>query len=107
MPIFRIAFIGVGNMGSRMAVRLIKAGHKVVVFDRNTEAVDNLAKKGAIAAGSAGEAAYSAEFILTSLPYPSTLEAVTEELVVAAPSGAVVLDLSTVDPTTSRTVAER
>jgi 3-hydroxyisobutyrate dehydrogenase len=42
-----IGFIGLGNMGAHMARNLLKAGHKVVVFDLNPAAVDSLKQSGA------------------------------------------------------------
>ena len=42
-----IGFIGVGQMGSHMARRLIEAGHRVLVADTNPEAVGRLAALGA------------------------------------------------------------
>ena len=52
-----IGFIGLGNMGAHMARNLIKAGHKLKVFDLNEEAVRYVAQSGATAAASAKEAA--------------------------------------------------
>lgn len=48
----QIGMIGLGRMGANMVRRLQRAGHQCVVFDRSTEAVQALAKEGAIAAGS-------------------------------------------------------
>ena len=48
----QIGMIGLGRMGANMVRRLQRAGHQCVVFDRSTEAVQILAKEGAIAAGS-------------------------------------------------------
>ena len=46
----RIGMVGLGRMGANMVLRLIKAGHEVVVWDRSEAAVKDLASKGAIAA---------------------------------------------------------
>jgi len=46
----RIAMVGLGRMGANMVLRLMKAGHEVVVWDRSDAAVRDLASKGAIAA---------------------------------------------------------
>ncbi len=43
-----LGFIGLGKMGGNMVERLLKGGHKVVVYDRNPEAIDQLVQKGAI-----------------------------------------------------------
>ncbi|MDP1594746.1 MAG: decarboxylating 6-phosphogluconate dehydrogenase [Gallionella sp.] len=48
----QIGMIGLGRMGANMVRRLQRAGHQCVVFDRSTEAVQALAKEGAIAADS-------------------------------------------------------
>lgn len=44
-----IGFIGLGKMGFNMVQRLIKDGHKIVVWDRSSEAIEEVEKKGAIA----------------------------------------------------------
>ncbi len=48
----QIGMIGLGRMGANMVKRLMRAGHECVVYDRSTEAVNTLAKEGAIAADS-------------------------------------------------------
>lgn len=46
-----LAMIGLGKMGANMAIRLLNHGHRVIVYDINEEAVQNLVVKGAEAAG--------------------------------------------------------
>jgi len=46
----RIAMVGLGRMGANMALRLMKAGHEVVVWDHSAAAIQSLASQGAIAA---------------------------------------------------------
>jgi 3-hydroxyisobutyrate dehydrogenase-like beta-hydroxyacid dehydrogenase len=65
-----IGFIGLGNMGSHMARRLIEAGHRVIVYDTRQEAIGNLAALGGIAARSPAEVADAAETVIASLPTP-------------------------------------
>jgi 3-hydroxyisobutyrate dehydrogenase len=104
----KIAFIGVGRMGGRMAARLVAAGHEVRVFDPSQAAVDALASKGAIASTSPADAAQGAERILLSLPHPKALrEAVTGEngVLKTAAEGAIIVDFSTVDPATTKEIA--
>src|SRR5258708_11098240 len=48
----QIAMIGLGRMGGNMARRLLRGGHRCVVFDRSPEAVAELAKEGAVGASS-------------------------------------------------------
>jgi|SRR5579863_574998 len=68
-----IGFIGLGNMGSHMARRLIEAGHRVVVYDTRQEAIGNLAALGAVAARSPAEVADAAEIVMASLPTPDVV----------------------------------
>ena len=65
-----IGFIGVGNMGFPMALRLIEAGYTVTVFDLNPEPLEQLSRVGANIANSTEEAARSSNVLLTSLPRP-------------------------------------
>ncbi len=51
----QIGMIGLGRMGSNMVRRLLKGGHQCEVFDRSTEAVEDLAKEGAGGASSLGD----------------------------------------------------
>lgn len=64
----RIAFIGLGNMGSPMAGNLIKASHEVTVYDLVPEAVSKLVEAGATPAASAAEAVKGAEYVISMLP---------------------------------------
>jgi 3-hydroxyacyl-CoA dehydrogenase len=61
----KVAFIGLGAMGSRMAANLLKAGHEVTVCDLVPEAVKKLASAGAKTAASPKEAAQGNDFVLT------------------------------------------
>jgi 3-hydroxyisobutyrate dehydrogenase-like beta-hydroxyacid dehydrogenase len=70
------AFIGIGRMGAHMAHRLLKAGYTVTVFDTAAAAIEDLVGKGAVAAGSAAQAASAAETVLLSLPTPDIVEKV-------------------------------
>ena len=63
-----IGFIGLGKMGFPMCRRLIEAGHTLIVFDINREAMERLVKLGAQAAISPAEVANRAETVLASLP---------------------------------------
>lgn len=51
----KLAMIGLGRMGGNIARRLMRAGHEVVAFDRNPDAVADMVKDGAVAADSLAE----------------------------------------------------
>jgi 3-hydroxyisobutyrate dehydrogenase len=103
-----IAFIGLGNMGGPMAANLIKAGHKLCVFDLSQAAVAKLVEAGAEAAPSASEAAKGAEAVITMLPAGSHVREVclgAAGLIASAPPGALLIDCSTIDVATAREVS--
>ena len=56
----RIAFIGLGNMGSGMCANLCRAGFEVGAYDLVPEALERAVQAGAQAAGSAADAAAGA-----------------------------------------------
>ena len=61
----KIAFLGLGAMGSRMAARLIDAGHELTVWNRTAAATAPLAEKGAGVAASPADAAKDADIIIS------------------------------------------
>lgn len=93
-----VGFIGLGRMGSGMAANLLAKGTRLVVHDRSAEAVARLVAQGAVAAQSVAALAAQAQVILTSLPGPAEIEAVTLArggLVEAMVQGTTLFDLST------------
>lgn len=61
----KIAFIGLGHMGSPIAENLVKAGHQLAVFDVNAEAMSRLESQGATACQSVAQAVNDAQFVFT------------------------------------------
>jgi 3-hydroxyisobutyrate dehydrogenase-like beta-hydroxyacid dehydrogenase len=104
----RIAAVGLGNMGAGMALRLLDAGHPLVVHNRTVERARPLVDAGATLAATAADAVRSADLVLLSLADEAAVEQVLfGELVGALPSGAVVVDTSTVSPAYARQAARR
>ncbi|HIG22625.1 MAG TPA: 3-hydroxyisobutyrate dehydrogenase [Henriciella marina] len=64
----KIAFIGLGNMGSGMCANLAKAGHEVHAFDLNGDAVKAAVAAGAKAAATVGEAVSDVDVVVSMLP---------------------------------------
>jgi 3-hydroxyisobutyrate dehydrogenase len=105
-----VGFIGVGNMGNPMATNILKAGFPMTVFDRHPPAMKNLIDGGAKPAGSAREVVERAEIVLTCLPASPDVEAVYLEpggLVECAKPGTILIDLSSVLPSTPRKIEPR
>lgn len=73
-----IAVIGLGNMGSPMSRHLLAAGFPVQGYDVRPEAAQALEDAGGRAAASPGEAAGSADVVITSLPSVAALRAVVD-----------------------------
>jgi 3-hydroxyisobutyrate dehydrogenase len=105
-----VGFIGVGNMGNPMASNVLKAGFPMIVYDRNPQAMENLLQAGARRAASAREVVEASEIVLTSLPASPDVETVylePEGLVASAKPGAILIDLSSVLPSTPRKIEPR
>lgn len=92
-----IGFIGLGNMGSPMARRLLAAGFDVHAFDIDAEALHEVAAAGATPSASAAECASAADILLTSLPRPDHVGSVMrgEGALAAMRSGSVWVDMTT------------
>jgi 2-hydroxy-3-oxopropionate reductase len=103
-----IGFIGLGVMGREMARHLVRAGHRVQAHDARPEAVDEIAREGAVAAHSVAEAAEGAELVITMLPDTPQVEEVVlgpAGLLAHPPAGRLLVDMSTISPTATRRMA--
>ena len=106
----KIAFLGLGQMGSPMAARLLEAGHHVTVWNRTPERAAPLRQRGAVVASSPAEAVAGVEFAITMLATPEALEAVLFAdggLAAALGPGQILIDMSTVGPEAARSVGAR
>jgi 3-hydroxyisobutyrate dehydrogenase-like beta-hydroxyacid dehydrogenase len=104
----RVAVIGLGAMGSRIARRLLEAGHDVVVWNRTPSKADPLVGAGAAPAATPAEAAVRAHAVITVLADPDALRAVVEGpdgVAAGASAGATVIEMSTVGPEAIRWLA--
>ena len=101
----RVGFIGLGNMGGGMAANLAKAGHEVRAFDLSEVALAKAAERGCARVGSAAEAVAEADAIVSMLPAGRHVREVYETAVFgSAPTGAILMDCSTIDVATAREV---
>ena len=100
----RVALVGAGRMGSAMGARVAAAGHDLVVFSRTRSRAEELAARtSARVAGTARDAAASAEICLVSLADDAavtTTYLADNGLIAGLQPGAVVCDMSTVAPAT-------
>jgi 3-hydroxyisobutyrate dehydrogenase-like beta-hydroxyacid dehydrogenase len=101
-----IGFIGLGTMGSRIAANIIKAGHKVRVWNRSRPSVDALAKLGAIPVDTPREA-FSGDAVFSILADDAAVRAVIEPLLDGAPNGLVHVNMATISVALARDLAAR
>lgn len=97
----KIAFVGLGIMGKPMSRNLMKAGHQLTVYDIVPEAVESVVGEGAVAAGSAAEAAAASEIVITMLPDgPQVEQAILgpKGVLEGAKPGTLVIDMSSISP---------
>lgn len=108
----KIAFIGLGNMGGPMAANLLKAGHSVSVFDLNPAAVESLKAQGAGRGDTAQAIAADADFVVSMLPAGKHVRGLylgtdtAKGLIEVVKAGCLLIDCSTIDAGSARTVAD-
>ncbi len=102
-----IGFIGLGIMGKPMARNLLKAGHKLVVYNRGPAPVEELVEDGAARGVSPEDVASRTDVIITMLPDgPEVEEAVLgpQGALEGARPGSLVIDMSSISPLVSQKV---
>ena len=101
-----IGFIGLGTMGSRIAANLLKAGHKVRVWNRSRGPVDALARLGAQPVPTAREA-FSGDTVFSILADDAAVRAVIDPLLEGSPNGLVHVNMATISVSLARDLAAR
>jgi 4-hydroxybutyrate dehydrogenase/sulfolactaldehyde 3-reductase len=102
-----IGYIGLGMMGGGMATHLVNAGYPVTVYDPRDEAVEAVLEFGAERGASPADVAARSEVVVSSLPNPAIVEAVVlgeDGIIHGAKSGTVYIDMSSIEPNTTRRV---
>jgi 3-hydroxyisobutyrate dehydrogenase-like beta-hydroxyacid dehydrogenase len=102
-----IGFAGLGKMGKAIAGLLLSSGHKVTVWNRSADAIQELVAKGAAAASSPAELA-KADFLLTMLANDAATRSVVVDQGVldAAHPGLIHINLATVSVALAKELAE-
>ena len=106
----KIGFIGVGNMGTPMAFRVLRAGYPMVVYDVRPAQVEPFRKEGAETASSPKDVASRCRTILLSLPTSPIVEQVAlgeDGIAAAAEPGTAVVDLTSGNPPHTAIIAAR
>ncbi|MGQ9590250.1 MAG: NAD(P)-dependent oxidoreductase [Planctomycetota bacterium] len=108
MPL--VGFVGTGVMGRSMALHLIRAGYRLRVHNRTREKASDLLVAGASWAGSPGEAADGAAFVVTMVGFPSDVREVylaPGAILERAAAGSIAIDMTTSEPSLAREIYEK
>jgi 3-hydroxyisobutyrate dehydrogenase-like beta-hydroxyacid dehydrogenase len=101
----KAGFIGLGNMGSRIAQRLLDHGYQLAVYDRNRAQTEAVAAHGGVVAKNIIELARTSDVVLSCLTNDEAVQSVytgPEGVFAGAKPGTVVLEMSTISPESSR-----
>src|SRR5229473_1042859 len=101
----KVGFIGLGNMGSRIAQRLLDRGYKLSAYDRDLAKAGAVAAHGGVAAKNILEVARTSDVLLSCLTNDEAVLSVytgPDGVFAGARAGTVVLEMSTISPETSR-----
>ncbi|MFA4869409.1 MAG: NAD(P)-dependent oxidoreductase [Pedobacter sp.] len=108
MKTLKIGWAGLGNMGTPMALNILKAGYELTVYNRNKNKEQELTAAGAGAVNSLQELASHCDIIFTMLSDDTAVKSVYNEndgLLSGTKAGMLLIDMSTVAPETSRYLA--
>jgi 3-hydroxyisobutyrate dehydrogenase-like beta-hydroxyacid dehydrogenase len=106
----KVGFVGLGVMGSRVAKRLLDAGHTVTGYNRTKSKADWLLKEGMLWADSPRQAAQASDFVFSMVTNTKALQAVAEGpegILSGLAAGKIYVDMSTVSPAVSQALAAR
>ncbi len=90
-----LGMVGLGKMGANMTVRLVEAGHRLIVTDRNDDAVQDAADKGALASDSLADLVKRLErprTVWIMVPSGDPTEGVVQELAELVDAGDIIID---------------
>ncbi|BCK88150.1 2-hydroxy-3-oxopropionate reductase [Sideroxyarcus emersonii] len=105
-----VGFIGPGIMGAPMALNLMKGGHRLWVYARRPAATQPLVAAGATACATPADVARHADVIFTIVSDTPDVESVifgAQGIASQARPGTVIVDMSTISPTATKSFAER
>jgi 3-hydroxyisobutyrate dehydrogenase-like beta-hydroxyacid dehydrogenase len=101
----KVGFIGLGNMGSRIAQRLLDHGYQLSVYDLDRTKVKPIAAQGGTVAKNIVDLAHTADIVISCLTNDQVVHSVytaAEGVFAGARPGTVVLEMSTISPESSR-----
>ena len=106
----RIGFIGLGLMGTPIALKMLDAGYPVTVWGRNEEKLQPALEKGAVAAASARAVAEASDVVFLCVTDTNAVEAVVfgaDGIAQGGGAGKVLVDHSSIKPEATQSFATR
>lgn len=101
-----VGFVGIGLMGHGIAKNIMEGGYEMrVIAHRNRGPLEDLVSLGATEASSLSELAAACSVIYICAPGSPQVEAIVEEMLPSMQTGAVIVDCSTADPTSTAKLA--
>src|SRR5258708_6403203 len=110
MQMPKLGFVGLGVMGSEMVLRLLEKGHTVTGYNRTQSKAARLLEKGMKWSGSPREVAAASDFTFSMVTNSAALEMIVDGpdgLLAGLAPGKIFIDMSTVSPEFSRSVAAK
>src|SRR6202051_1901083 len=101
----KTGFIGLGNMGSRIAQRLLDHGYQLSVYDMDLARAEAIAARGGVVAKNIRELAHTVDVLLSCLTNDEAVRSVftgPEGVLAGARPGTIMLEMSTISPDSSR-----
>ncbi len=105
----RVGWVGTGVMGASMCAHLINAGYRVTVHSRTRARAQPLLESGALWADDPAQVAAAADVVFTMVGYPADVREVIlgeRGVLSGARSGAVIIDMSTSEPSLAEEIAQ-
>lgn len=93
----KVGFIGLGNVGAKLAGSLLRNGHDLTVHDLNADFVAGFVACGAKAGESPAQLMRDCDVVVTCLPSPAACDAVVSEMIPEVTAGKIWMEMSTTD----------
>lgn len=95
----KVGFVGLGNVGAKLAGSLLRNGHDLTVYDLDADLMAGFVDRGAVAGTSAAQLMRDCEAVVTCLPSPAACSAVVGEMIPEVTPGKIWMEMSTTDAT--------
>ena len=103
----RVGFIGLGNVGGKLAGSLLRNGIDLTVHDLDADLVSDFALRGATAGASPARMMADLDVVITCLPSPAACDAVVSQMIPEVGPGKIWLEMSTTDEAVLRGLADQ